>query len=140
MTLTTRNRTDNQNYATTQTAGKTYEALLKLDTAINCPFQRKLTLSRCCIPEPPRLMRNIPKFYTANKLLPIHALKFDIRTPGPSRKIWRRKQYAREAAIRECILGTTERTSPETPAKTFNKRTMGATDGRTKKRKIETYG
>ena len=70
MALAARNITDSQNYATTQTAEGRYVAVLNIDNASNCPLRRKLHLTGYSIPEPNRIMRNIPKFYAAKDYCP----------------------------------------------------------------------
>ena len=86
---------------TTETTDKTitihttegqYEAILRVDNTNNCPLQEKLGLTRYRISEPPRMMRNIPKYHTTKKLPAGQVLKFDISRPDPDRQLWSRKQ------------------------------------------------
>ena len=55
------------------------------------PTTGEMKPTRYRIPEPPRLMCNIQRFYIAEKLPTIQVLKFDSREPAPYRQIWRRK-------------------------------------------------
>ena len=81
---------EDQNYVNIQTAEGREVARLQIDNSNRRPIRKKLNLTRDSIPEPPRMMRNAPKYYTAAKLLPRQVRKFDIRNPGPYQKIWRR--------------------------------------------------
>ena len=54
------------------------------------PAMEKLNITRFCAPEPPRHMRNLPKFYAAKGMRPRRLPKFDIIDPGPYRRLWRR--------------------------------------------------
>ena len=64
----TMNKTDGQHYVTIQNNDGRYEERLIIDNPNSYPNQKqKLQLTRYRSPEPPRLMRNIPKFYTAKK-------------------------------------------------------------------------
>ena len=58
-------KTAEKQYVTIQNDGRRYEAGLVVDNSNNCPLQKQLRSTRYRIPEPPRLMRNKPKFYTA---------------------------------------------------------------------------
>ena len=53
---------------TIQTTEGQYETILTVDNSNNCPLQQKLGLARYRISEPPRMMRNIPKYYTTKNL------------------------------------------------------------------------
>ena len=53
-------------------------------------------------------MRNVPKYYNAEKLQERQVLKFDIRNPDPSRQLWGRRGGNSEHAFRECLIETTD--------------------------------
>ena len=53
--------------ATIQTTEGIYEERLTSDNSNNCPIQQKMHRTRYIISEPPRMMRNVPKYYTAKK-------------------------------------------------------------------------
>ena len=56
---------DKKNYVTIQTIEGIKGALREIDNAKNFRCQQRLGLARYKIPETPRPMRNIPKFYTS---------------------------------------------------------------------------
>ena len=87
-TENTETKHQEQYYVTIRTREGRYEAGLIIDNTNNCPMQKKLNMARYRIPEHPRLMRNIPKFYTTKKLLHRQVRKFDIREPGPYQQLW----------------------------------------------------
>ena len=66
--------------------------------------------SRYRISKPPRMMRNIPKYYTAKKLQGRQVLKFNIRNPDPIRQLWNRCQGNSEHANQACLIETMENT------------------------------
>ena len=69
------NRTDEQHYVMAHTSEGSYEARLLVDNSNNLPLQKKLNIARYRISEPPIRMLNIPKYYTAKKLIRRHATK-----------------------------------------------------------------
>ena len=77
-------------YVEIQTKEGGYEAGLIIDNTNNCPMQEKLNLAIYRIPEHPQLMRNVPKFYAAKKLIHRQVHKFDIVDPEPYHQLWRR--------------------------------------------------
>ena len=68
-----------------------FEASLVEGASSNCPIQKKMKLTRFRISKPPRMMRNIAKYYPTEKLRNQQVLKFDIRNPDPSRQLWNRR-------------------------------------------------
>ena len=84
-------RTEEQYYVTIQNAEGSYEERLIVENPNNCPPQKQLQQNRYRIPEPPRLMRDIPKFFAKKKLIQRQVLQFDAREPGLSGRIWRAK-------------------------------------------------
>ena len=52
-------------------------------------------------------MRNIPMYHTTEKLQNGQVLKFDVRKPGPGRRLWNREEQERNDT-QECIIETKE--------------------------------
>ena len=136
MAHTARNRTDNRNYVTTQTAGGRYEAIPQIDNANNSPIQRKLNLTRYGIPEPPRMMRNLPKFYTAGKLLPRKCSNSIFATRAPNSSYGTGNNTSKKIPPGGASSRTGGKQAPRSPKEMPKNRTLGSTDGRgTKKQK-----
>ena len=95
---------------TIQTAEGHYETILTVGNSNNCPLQQKLGLTRYKIPEPPMMMRNIPKYYTTKNLHAGQTLKFDIRNPDPGKQLWNRtnrtQRNENRDEVQECIIET----------------------------------
>ena len=72
------------------------------------PTIQKMTRARYIISEPPRMMRNISKYYTAKNVQNRQVLKFDTRKPDPIRQLWNRcgERENSEHADQECIIET----------------------------------
>ena len=85
-TMTAKISTDDQNYVAILTAGWGYDALPKIDAACNCHIQRKLNITRYCIPEPPRGMSNISNVYTAKNYQPDKCPNLTSATPDHIRR------------------------------------------------------
>ena len=91
-------RADEQHYVAIHTEEGRYDAGLAVDNPNNFPRRGKMSIGRYIISEPPSMMRNVPKYYIAEKLLRRQARKCDIRNPGPYQTLWNRKQYTQESA------------------------------------------
>ena len=91
---------------TIQTTEGSYDARLVEGDSNNRPVRKKMKLARYRISMPPRMMRNISKYYTAEKLQNQQVLKFDIRNPDPSRQLRNRRKGNSEHTDRECLIET----------------------------------
>ena len=90
--------------ATIQTTAGRYEARLTEDNANDWPIRRMTQLPRYIISGPPRMMRNIPKYYATEKPRDSQVLKFDVRHPDPDRHRRNRRKESSELADRECVI------------------------------------
>lgn len=115
-------------YLTIQNDEGIYEARVAVADSNNFPLQTKLRITRYRIPEPPRLMRNIPKFYTSKELLRRHVLKFDIRDPRPNHQLWKVGKCTQENPTRECIIETHEQQKKKHTESTERKSTKRTTE------------
>ena len=106
---------------TIQTTEGRYEATLRVDNTNNCPLQEKLGLTRYSISKPPDMIRNIPKYYTTEKLLSVQILKFDVRRPDPDRQLWNRQQGNNRDETQECIIETVQEMHAQEPNETMQK-------------------
>ena len=108
----TKERRETDRKVTIQTTEGQYETTLIVDNSNNCPIQQKLGLTRYRILEPPRMMRNIPKYYTTRNLPAGQTLKFDIRNPDPGRQLWNRTNRTQwnenRDETQECIIETAQ--------------------------------
>ena len=97
---------------TIQTAEGHYETILTVGNSNNCPLQQKLGLTRYKIPEPPMMMRNIPKYYATKNLPAGQPLKFDIRNPDPGKQLRNRTNQTQGNEngneTQECIIETAQ--------------------------------
>ena len=100
-----------------------------------------MNYARYIISKPPYVMRNIPKFHTAEKLQKRQVLRFDIRNPAPGSRLWDRKKDASEHDNQDCIIETLEqiqRKEKQATEKRTLKRTMGSEEERhAKKRRTQ---
>ena len=94
---------------TIQTTEGSYEARLTEDNSNGCPIRRMMHLTRYSISKPPRMMRNIPKYYTTGKLQDRQVLNCDIRHPDPDRHLWNRRKESAEHADQECLISNMEK-------------------------------
>ena len=65
-----------------------------------------MDIARYIISKPPYVMRNIPKYYTNQKLQEQQVLKIDIRNTDPGRQLWGRMEDTSEHAQQDCIIVT----------------------------------
>ena len=95
---------------TIQTTEGQYERTVEVDNTSNFPLQQRLGLAKYKIPEPPKMMHNIPKYYITKQLSAGQVLKFDIRNPEPTRQLWNRSTELQEKELedetQECIIET----------------------------------
>ena len=77
------------------------------------PTIQKMTRARYIISEPPRMMRNISKYYTAKNVQNRQVLKFDIRNADPSRQLWNRREESSEHADQERLIETADQIQGE---------------------------
>ena len=110
-------------YVTIKTKEGSYEAGLLIDNANYCPLRGGLNLTRYRAPEPPRLLRIIPKYYRAKQLPRRQVLKFDIREPEPYRQLWRRKQLNPEHTPQESICEAKDNIKTEETNRILKKNT-----------------
>ena len=66
--------------------------MLAVDNGNGCLLQKQLILARYRILRPPRLVRNVPKLYTAKNPQTGQVLKFNIQDPPPYQKLWSKKR------------------------------------------------
>ena len=83
-----------------------YEATLTAETDENCPLRtirEKLGLTRYKIPQPPKMMHNIPMHYTTKDLYNGKVLKFDIRRPTKDEQLWNKQTEKTKTARRNAL-------------------------------------
>ena len=84
-----------------------YEATLTAETDRNCPLQKireKLGLIRYRVPQPPKMMHNIPTHYTTKGLVNGKVLKFDIKKPTKDEQLRNKQTEKTKNSTQERII------------------------------------